>query len=175
MRVLITGPQGSGKTTQAKLLAEFLDVGMISMGEMMRKRSEIDDELGRKIRQDLAEGKLVDDEVIAKAAKEEVEKSRNNFVMDGYPRSLHQMELYDPNFDKVVYLEIPDEEIQERLLKRARADDTPELIKERLNIYHNMTKPLLDHYKNQGILKILNGVGSIDEIQGEIRKYLNEA
>lgn len=175
MRVLITGPQGSGKSTQAKLLAEFLDVVMISMGEMMRKRSEIDDELGRKIKQDLAGGKLVDDKVIATAAKEEVEKSRNNFVMDGYPRSLHQMELYDPSFDIVFYLEIPDKEIQERLFKRARADDTPELIKERLNIYHNMTKPLLDHYKNQGILRILNGIGSIDEIQGEIRKHLNEA
>ena len=172
LKILITGPQGSGKTTQAKLLAEFLKVPFIGMGEILRTKAMADDELGRRIKESLGKGELVDDEIVANFTKEEVD-SKNSFVMDGYPRSLYQMELFDPNFNKVFYLEIPEDQVLERLLRRGRLDDSEDLIRQRLNLYHQMTEPLLERYESQGILVNLDGAKSIDEIQKEIRERVN--
>lgn len=176
MTILVTGPQGSGKTTQAKLLAEYLKVPFIGMGEVLRQRMERNDEIGRKIKEVMEKGELVDDQIVADFTKEKVMSPacQNGFVMDGYPRSIHQAGLFNPNFNKVFYLDIPEIQVLERLLKRGRADDKPDLIKERLQIYHQETEPLLDLYKNQGILKIVDGLKSIDEVQREIRKSLND-
>lgn len=176
MRILVTGPQGSGKTTQAELLADYLHVPMISTGELLRELAEMPDDLDKKIKEDLAKGDLVDDEIVAEMVKKRIDRDDavSGFVMDGYPRSRNQLELFDPNFTNVFYLDISDEEVEKRLLQRAREDDTPDIIHQRLALYHELTEPVLEYFKNQGVLKKINGMGNINDIQKRIRQNLNE-
>lgn len=172
-RVLITGPQGSGKTTQAELLAGFLNVPFIGTGDLVRQRSGVLDEIGGKIKASLDSGQLADNETVSKLVQERAEKSEG-FVMDGYPRDEEQLQFYDPKFNKIFYLDISDEEVLNRLLSRGREDDTLELIKERLKIYHLETEPMLVNYKNQGILEMVDASLSIMQIQDLIRKSYGE-
>lgn len=176
MKILITGPQGSGKTTQARALADFLKVPLVGTGEVMRERAGEKTEEARMVKKALDEGKLVDDEIVANFVKERVSRSdcQSGFVMDGYPRSLLQIDLFDPKFDQVFYLDVPDEMVVERLLKRSRADDTLALITERLKLYHQLTQPIIGHFQKKGILKKVDGTSSIDQIQERIRKWLSQ-
>lgn len=168
MKILFIGPQGSGKSTQGHLLAKFLGLPYISTGDIFRK-------MKGEIRQILDQGKLVDDQTTAKIVKEQLreENYQNGFVIDGYPRTLQQIRLFDPGFDKVVYLDLPDDDATKRLLARGREDDTPELIAERLKNYHQQTDPILDYYQQKGKLLSIDGLGSIDEIQQRIREAVN--
>lgn len=174
MRILLIGPQGSGKSTQAQALAMLLNIPKISTGDILREIAKEDSEEARKIRQIQNEGKLVDDATIAKIVEERLKEDDavSGFILDGYPRNLSQKDLFEPVFDKVIYLKVPDEELMQRLLKRGRADDTPESIKMRLDLYNRQTQPLLAYYRNLGILVEIDGLGSIEEIQDEIKKSL---
>lgn len=175
IRVLVTGPQGSGKTTQAQLLAGFLKVPFIGIGGDLRQRAQQGDEIAGKIKLSLDRGDLVDDKVVADFAKERMAQSdcQNGFVIDGYPRSEEQVKLFNPDYTKVFYLEISDEEVLYRLLARGREDDTPELIKERLRIYHQETEPILKDYQEQGVLEVVDGSLSILQVQDKIRHLIN--
>lgn len=158
MKILITGPQGSGKTTQAQVLVKKLGACFIGAGDLLRKFAEGDSKDAKMIKTAVENGQLVDDQIIARLVKEKVnrEECGQGIVTDGYPRTWSQHELYDPGFDRVFYLDVPDEEVEKRLLDRGRDDDTPELIRERLSWYHKRTKPLLEYYKNLGKLIIIN-------------------
>ncbi len=175
MKILLIGPQGSGKSTQAKLLAEYLKIPVISTGDIFREAAQSGNELGQMVKKIMEEGKLVDDETTCKIAEERLAKSdvQNGFILDGYPRNVEQVKLFDPKVDLVIYLKAPEEAVIERLVKRARADDTPESIKVRLDLYYKQTEPLLLFYRNLGILKEVDGLGEIDEIQGRIRGAIN--
>lgn len=166
MRILLIGPQGSGKSTQAGLLAEYLNLPKISTGDIFRNMPEV--------KEILAAGKLVDDEVTAKIVKNRLQEldCQKGYILDGYPRNIRQAEIFDPEFDKVIYLRVSDEEVMRRLMQRGREDDTPEGIKTRLNLYYEQTRPLLTYYKNKGVLIEINGKGSIKEIQDEIKKSI---
>lgn len=168
MKILLIGPQGSGKSTQGKLLAQFLGLPYISTGDLFR-------EMGGEIKQILDQGKLVDDQTTAKIveAKLNGEEYRNGFILDGYPRTMEQIKLFDPGFDKVIYLDLSDKEATKRLLVRGREDDTEELIAERLRNYHRQTDPISDYYRQKEILKQIDGLGSIEEIQQRIRGVVN--
>lgn len=168
MKILLIGPQGSGKSTQAKLLAEDLRLPYLSTGDIFR-------EMGEEIKQILDQGKLVDDQTTSKIVEEKLKESKyqNGFIFDGYPRTLEQIRLFDPGLDKVIYLDLPDQEATKRLLARGREDDTKELIAERLRNYHLQTDPILDYYKKKGILSSVDGMGSIKEIQSRIRTIVN--
>ena len=104
LKILITGPQGSGKSTQSELLAAYLNVPLIGTGELLRKLAEVPDDLGKKIKEELEKGELVDDEIVAEIVKTSITKddALSGFIMDGYPRSLSQLKLFDPNFGRLL-------------------------------------------------------------------------
>ncbi len=172
MKILLIGPQGSGKSTQAKLLAQYLQVPVISTGDIFRKLVQEDTDMGRLLKKILDEGQLVDDQTTCRIVKERLSQSdcRTGLVMDGYPRNLEQMKIFDPKFDKVFHLKVADEEVIKRLMDRGRGDDTMDAIKTRLALYCEQTRPLLDYYGGQGIFIEIDGTGSIEKIQEEIRK-----
>lgn len=174
MKILLIGPQGSGKSTQADLLAEFLDLPKISTGDIFRELAKEDSPEGRQIRETMNQGKLVDDSETAKMVERRLQKDdvRNGYILDGYPRNLVQKSLFDPKFDQVFDLEVPDEELVKRLLARGREDDIIEAIKKRLELYHEQTTPLLDYYKNQGILEEIDGIGTVEDVQSRIRESI---
>ncbi len=175
MRILLIGPQGSGKSTQGKLLEEKLQIPYISTGDIFRSIATQDTDEGRRIKQILSSGELVDDKTTVDLIKKRIqsEDSQNGFILDGYPRTLEQAnQAVDLNFDKAFYLKIPKSVVLNRLLKRGRVDDTEELINKRLDLYYQETQPLLDYYRNQGILVEINGEGDIQTIQDEIKKFI---
>lgn len=175
MKILLIGPQGSGKSTQGKLLAEFLQIPYISTGDIFRQIAAKDSVEGEKIKQIIESGNLVDDQTTAKLLEERIkyEDFQQGFILDGYPRNLEQVKfLPDLNFDKVLYINVPEQEVVERLLKRGRPDDTEEGVKRRLNLYREQTQPLLDYYKTQGVLIEIDGTGDIQKVQDEIKKSL---
>lgn len=177
MRILLIGPQGSGKSTQGKLLAEYLQIPFISMGNIFRQIASEDSEEGRRIKSILDQGKLVDDQTTVGLIKKRLRESncQNGFILDGYPRNLEQAKsIEDLDFDKVIYLKLPEEAVMERLLKRGRADDTEDSIKTRLNLYYQQTEQLLSFYQDKGILLEVDGVGKIEDIQINIRKILSQ-
>lgn len=175
MRISITGPQGSGKTTQANLLAKFLKLPVIMTGDAMREIAKMDTIEGRSAKKSLAHGQLVADEIVVDYIKKKIQGKtyQMGFVMDGYPRSSSQLSFFDPHFDQVFYLGISDDTAMRRLLKRGREDDIAPLIKERLRLYHRLTKPLLRLYEKQGILSRVDGTGGVKEVQERIRESLN--
>ncbi|MBI4035502.1 nucleoside monophosphate kinase [Candidatus Daviesbacteria bacterium] len=174
MKILLIGPQGSGKSTQADLLAEFLNLPKIALGDIFRKLSQEDSPEGQRIRNIVGQGHLVDDQTAAEVVKKRLseEDCQNGFVMDGYPRTVEQQQIFDPGFDKVIYLDVPEEEVIKRLLNRGRADDTYELIKRRLDLYYKQTAALLDHYRKSGKLVEIKGLGDIEKVQDEIKKSI---
>ena len=174
MKILLIGPQGSGKSTQAGLLAKDLNLPKISTGDIFRELSLQDSEEGRKIKGILNSGELIDDLETAKIVEQRLNKDdcRKGFILDGYPRNKEQQQIFDPKVDKVFDLEIPNEEVIKRLLVRGREDDVMETIKKRLSLYHEQTTPLLDYYKNQGILIEIDGMGNIEDIHSMIKDRL---
>ncbi|MDP3948127.1 MAG: nucleoside monophosphate kinase [bacterium] len=179
MKILLIGPQGSGKSTQGKLLAQYLGVPYISTGDILRDIASQDTPEGKQIKQIIELGKLVDDITMRDLVKRRLEQSdcQNGFVIDGYPRSAEQADLFtahDFKLDKAVYLQVPEEKVVERLMNRGRADDTPELIKVRLENYNNKISNLLDFLEGMKILVKIDDIGSLEDIQQRIRETLKK-
>ncbi len=175
MKILLIGSQGSGKSTQGKLLAESLQIPYISTGDIFRRISSENSSEAQRIRQTIDSGNLVDDQTTAILLQKRLEQSdcQNGFIVDGYPRNMEQEKLVPGlDFNKVLYINVPEENVLERLLKRGRADDTEEGIKKRLNLYKQQTQPLLEYYRNLGKLVEINGIGDIQTVQDEIKKSL---
>lgn len=172
MKLLFIGPQGSGKSTQAKIIAEKLGICYISTGDLFRQIAQEDSDLGLQVKELLNQGKLVGDDIVVELVKKKLlqPECQKGFITDGYPRTLVQHELFDPGFDQVFYLKISDETAQKRLLARGRADDSPKIIKERLNAYYQQTQPLLDYYQKLGSLVVIDGEKSIEDIEKEIEE-----
>lgn len=174
MKILLIGPQGSGKSTQAKMLAEYLQVPFISSGDIFRRLIRQEGGFGPIIKGILEQGKLVDDQTTSSIVEERLQEDdcQSGFVMDGYPRNLEQLKLFDPGFNLVFYLNAPEKIVVDRLIKRGRMDDTEESIRQRLGLYYQQTQPLIDYYKKQGILKEIDATLDIPAVQGQIRREI---
>jgi len=182
MRVLIVGPQGAGKGTQATLLAQNLHVPHISTGDIFRANATAGTELGALAKKYMDAGELVPDEVTSAMVKARLTEPDvdGGFLLDGFPRTVPQAQWLggvlhenEHDLDAVLLLDAPDEVLMERMLARGRADDTAEAISRRLALYHSETKPLLDYYSN--ILVSVNGVGAVEEVQERALAALNSA
>lgn len=170
MKILLVGIQGSGKSTQGKLLAEKLKVPYISTGDIFRRMATKDTQEGRTIRKILASGNLIDDQATGAVVRRRLQEAdtQAGFVIDGYPRNLNQVEIFDPGFDLVIYLSLTDTEAVERLMQRGREDDTKELIEQRIKLYQEQTEPMLKYYEDKGLLKKIAADLSIKDIESKI-------
>ena len=187
LNALILGPQGSGKGTQAKRIAAEYGIPHVATGDIFREAIASRTPLGREVEPILASGQLVPDELTVSLIRERLaeDDARNSFVLDGFPRNAAQAEALDDllaeigrPLDIVLELQVPDEVCIERLLKRAeeegRVDDTPEVIEQRLEIYHRETAPLVEHYLATGKVVGIHGEGSVDEVWAEIQDTLEQ-
>ena len=186
MRLLVLGPQGSGKGTQATRIAAERGIPHVSTGDMFRAAVAAGTELGRRVEPILAAGLLVPDDVTVALIRERLSwpDARRGFVLDGFPRNLAQAEVLDAMLDEVgqpldavLFLDVADEVSLERLGRRAvieeRDDDTPEAIGLRLAIYHEETAPVVEHYRATGRLVPVHAERSIDEVATEIAEALD--
>ena len=185
MRVVLLGPPGSGKGTQAKLLSARLGVPAISTGDMLREAVRRDTPLGRRARAIMDAGELVPDDVVIGIIRERMESpdAAGGFLLDGFPRTIAQARALDglladrgTSLDAAVNLAVTEATLLERLLGRAgsegRSDDRPETIRERLRVYAEKTAPLVAYYEQSGLLTNVDGSGSIEDVAGRIDRVL---
>ncbi len=181
LRGVLLGPPGSGKGTQAALISDRLGVPAISTGDMLRQAVADGSPLGLRVKEVLDSGKLVDDETMADVIEQRLAAAdaAHGFLLDGYPRTLGQcgtldgiLERRKQNLDLVILIEVPEAELIRRALARQRADDTEDVIKNRLEVYRELTAPLIDHYRERGILKAIDGDQPIAAVQSDIHELL---
>src|SRR5919197_557145 len=181
MNVLLLGPQGAGKGTQAKRISAEYGIPHVATGDMFRAAIAERTELGRKVEPILNSGALVPDEITIALIRERLGRpdAAEGFVLDGFPRTLGQAEALDGmladigrGLDAILFFDVPDEVGMERALSRAqiegRADDTPEVIARRLETYHSETEPIVEHYRATGKLVPLHAERSIEAVWAEI-------
>jgi adenylate kinase len=182
LNVLLLGPQGAGKGTQAKRIAAEYDIPHIASGEILRAEMQAGTELGLRVKDVYDRGDLVSDDLVIELIRTRIEQpdTEAGFILDGFPRTTVQAEALDRmmvdigrTFNVVFALQIPDEVALERLRKRAelegRADDTGEAIQRRLDTYHRETEPLIEYYRVRGNLVPIHGSRSENEVFAEIQ------
>jgi adenylate kinase len=185
-RLLIVGPQGSGKGTQGVRVAEALSIPVVSTGDIFRANIKAGTELGQQVTAILEAGDLVPDELTSEIVRDRLSQddAANGFLLDGYPRNTAQVGHLDAfladsdaALAAVILLDVPREESLSRLRLRAveqgRSDDTDEAIAHRLDIYEHETAPIISVYEQRGIVDRIDGVGSLDEITARISEALS--
>lgn len=184
-RIVLLGPPGAGKGTQAALLTEAIGVPAISTGDMLRSAVAEGSELGRRVQGIMASGALVDDDTMADVVRDRLAKpdARPGFLLDGYPRTLPQAEtlagiLLDAGeqLDAVLLVEVPEEELVRRAVARNRGDDDrEEVVRERLRVYREKTEPLIGYYRERGLLRGIDGNRPIEDVKRQMLEALGIA
>jgi adenylate kinase len=209
VNLIILGAPGAGKGTQAKVVAERLDIAHISTGDLLRDELKRDTGTSRRIKEIMNAGELVPDDIVVNLLDECVKQAANGFILDGFPRNLAQAKALDDKgfkIDAAITLDISDEAIVERLSGRLfcpkcgatyhvafnkpkedgacdtcgetlaqRADDNKDTVLNRLKVYHKETEPIIDYYKQKGILTVIDGAKGVDDIAGDILSALGKA
>ncbi|HEY9130267.1 MAG TPA: adenylate kinase [Dyella sp.] len=186
MRLVLLGPPGSGKGTQAARLKVELGVPHISTGDMLRAAVAAGTPTGLKAKAVMDAGKLVSDDILLAMLEERLSQDdvKNGFILDGYPRNLAQADALDhllakigQPLDAVVKLEVPSQAIIDRVKIRFEAehrkDDNPDVVRDRLQIYAQETAPVADFFARRGKLQVVDGVGQLDEVTARVRHALN--
>ena len=184
MNLLVLGPQGAGKGTQAKRISAEYGIPHIATGDMFRALDE-STELGRKVKAIMDAGTLVPDEITVAMIQDRLAQpdAESGFALDGFPRNLAQAEALDEmlasigrSLDAILFFDVPDSVGLERALKRAeiegRSDDTPDTIAKRLAVYHEQTAPLVDFYDERGLLRRVDGTRAPVEVHDHIRALI---
>jgi adenylate kinase len=182
VNLLLLGVQGSGKGTQAKRISEEYGIAHVSTGDILRAERDAGTPLGLQVRSVMDAGKLVSDELVLAIIRERLaqDDAGEGFVLDGFPRNLPQADALDEMLrevgrplDVAFELQLSDEIALERMTRRAeiegRADDTPEAMNKRLELYHSETEPLVDHYRARAALVVIHAERTPDEVFAEIQ------
>jgi adenylate kinase len=191
MRLILLGPPGAGKGTQAQRLVEKYAIVQLSTGDMLRAAVQAGTPVGRKAKDIMARGDLVPDDVVVAIVSDRIDQpdARNGFILDGFPRTVPQAEALDRmlaakgmQLDGVIEIKVDEKALLDRIETRIgqmrargekiRADDNPESLKTRLNAYRVQTAPLLDYYGKKGLVRTVDGMGSIDEVAQAIGRAL---
>jgi adenylate kinase len=180
-RLVLVGPPGAGKGTQATALSEKLGIPHISTGDLFRAHIGDETELGKRVKQYLDDGDLVPDEITNKMVEERLAEpdTKDGFLLDGFPRNVGQADVLskvlaeaDKKLDAVVQLQADEDVVVGRLLARGRTDDNEDVIRNRQRVYRAETAPLLDYYRD--ILVTVDGVGDVDEITNRVLSALRD-
>jgi adenylate kinase len=194
MRLILLGPPGAGKGTQAQRLVDKHKIVQLSTGDMLRAAAKAGTPIGLKAKEIMDRGELVPDEVVVGIVADRIEQpdAKRGFILDGFPRTVPQAEALDRmledkglTLDAVIELKVDDGMLLDRIEKRAgetkargepvRADDNPDTLKRRLSAYYAQTAPLAEYYARKGRLSSLDGMASIDRVAGVIDTILTEA
>ncbi len=188
LNIVIFGAPGSGKGTQSENLIKHYELFHISTGDVLRDHIKRGTELGKTAKQYIDQGQLIPDElmigILAQVIDDNKETAQNGVIFDGFPRTIPQAEALETLLNErgtsvsaVVGLEVPEQELIDRLVKRGqmsgRSDDNEETIKKRLAVYHNQTSPLQEFYKEKGLYKAIKGTGTIDGIFEDIKAAID--
>ena len=177
MILILFGPPGAGKGTQADLLKDKFNLLHLSTGDILREEVSNNTNLGQQAKKFMDSGELVTDELIIGMIKNKIDSTTNveGFLFDGFPRTISQAEALDSmlssnnlNVDKVISLEVDDDVLTERLLSRGRSDDNEETIKNRLDVYKNQTLPIKDYYLKNNKLVEVKGDDSVEDVNTTI-------
>ena len=185
MRIVLLGPPGSGKGTQAELLVEKLKLPHISTGELLRSAAKAGTELGQKAKMIIDRGELVSDEIMLGLITERLSRddAESGFILDGYPRNINQAKALDEILERqgqsmveVIHIDLDDELVVQRIAGRAaqehRSDDVEEVVRNRLRIYTEQTAPVVDYYAGKGVLSRVLGKGTAEEVFQRIMSVL---
>lgn len=177
VRLIFLGPPGAGKGTQAKQLADKLNIPHISTGDILRQALSDQTPLGTKAQAYMDRGELVPDQLVQEMVQERLAQgdASAGWLLDGFPRTVKQAEFlgtllqsHGLTDERVVNLDVPDDVVVVRLISRGRKDDTEEVIRRRLEVYRQETAPLIDYYKGQQKLRIVNGNQSLEKVAAEL-------
>jgi adenylate kinase len=181
MRIVMVGPPGAGKGTQAEGLAKHYGIPHISTGAMLRDHISRETVLGKQAQAYVNSGELVPNELLVQILEETLSAQTEGFILDGFPRTLEQAHILETmtiklnkELSQVIHISVPDEVVVERLLQRGRKDDTEGVIRRRLQIFSDDTTPVIGYYEGKALLISVDGVGSMEDVQDRIRRGLRE-
>ena len=180
MRIILFGPPGCGKGTQATFISESLSIPHLSTGDMLRSAVSSGSEIGLKAKNIMESGGLVSDQIVLSIVEERIAKDdcKKGFILDGFPRTVNQAEKLDlllstnNKLDYVLRIKVDEEEIIKRLIDRAREDDKPDIIKNRFKTYNLETQPLIPFYEERKILFNIDGMQEIEKVSEDIKKVI---